>query len=98
VTVRGEIDHDGTGRFSQAPRAGRNPGTRIVAILRYVTFMDSSGIGILVAPHRRTGNAGGWPRITAAQESVLRPVGLDAVVPCHPTVGDLSCIYGRNVY
>ncbi|MET9440636.1 STAS domain-containing protein [Streptomyces sp. NPDC006610] len=89
VTVRGEIDHDVTGRFSQALQGGRDAGTRIVADLGDVTFMDSSGINVLVAVHQQTSGAGGWLRIAAARESVLRVlrlVGLDAVIPCHPTV------------
>jgi stage II sporulation protein AA (anti-sigma F factor antagonist) len=89
VTVRGEIDHDVTDEFSDALQAGRDTGTRIVVDLGDVTFMDSSGINVLVAAHQQTSGAGGWLRIAAAREAVLRVlrlVGLDDVIPCHPTV------------
>jgi anti-anti-sigma factor len=90
VTVRGEIDHDVTDAFGQALQAGRETGRpHVVADLSGVTFMDSSGINVLVAAHQQLTDAGGWLRIAAAQEPVLRIlriVGLDAVIPCHPTV------------
>jgi stage II sporulation protein AA (anti-sigma F factor antagonist) len=72
VTVRGEIDHDVTDAFGQALQAGRDTGLRTVADLSGVTFMDSSGINVLVAAHQQLTDAGGWLRIAAAQEPVLR--------------------------
>ncbi|MFI5967381.1 STAS domain-containing protein [Streptomyces asoensis] len=90
VTVHGEIDHDVRDVLGSALVSRDAPAPpRVVADLRGVTFMDSSGINVFVAAHRRVSEAGGWLRIAGAQESVvrlLRMVGIDALIPCHPTV------------
>jgi stage II sporulation protein AA (anti-sigma F factor antagonist) len=90
VTVHGEIDHDVKDVLSQALRSedGMAP-PRIVAELSGVTFMDSSGINVFVTAHQRVSGAQGWLRIAGAQESVMRLlhlVGIDEVIPCHPTL------------
>ncbi|WP_328835468.1 STAS domain-containing protein [Streptomyces europaeiscabiei] len=90
VTVQGEIDHDVKDILSEAllPEEGEVPPPRIVVDLSGVTFMDSSGINVLVAAQRRVGGVQGRLRIAAAQESVLRVlqlVGVDTFIPCHPT-------------
>ncbi|WP_328980064.1 STAS domain-containing protein [Streptomyces canus] len=91
VTVQGEIDHDVKAALSKALMSedGTVPPPRIVADLSGVTFMDSSGINVFVAAYRQVSGAQGWLRIAGAQESVLRVlqmVGVDAVIPCHPTI------------
>jgi anti-anti-sigma factor len=90
VALHGEIDHDVRDALSEAllPRDGAAP-LRIVMDLSGVTFMDSSGINVLVAAHRTAGDTEGWLRISGAQEPVLRVielVGLDALIPCLPTI------------
>lgn len=90
VTVHGEIDHDVTDVLSEALRSedGTAP-PRIVADLSGVSFMDSSGINVLVGAHQRVSDAQGWLRIAGAQDAVARVlhlVGIDALIPCHPTV------------
>ncbi|WP_432029892.1 STAS domain-containing protein [Streptomyces sp. 1222.5] len=90
VTAHGEIDNSVTDLFSQAlqPEAGAlSP--RIVADLSGITFMDSSGINVLITAHRHVSEAQGWLRIAGAQPSVerlLQLVGVDTVISCHPTV------------
>ncbi|MEV6117646.1 STAS domain-containing protein [Streptomyces sp. NPDC052109] len=62
---------------------------RILADLSGVTFMDSTGINVLIATHRQASEAQGWLRIAGARPSVLRVlqlVGVDALISCHPTV------------
>ncbi|MFG2576283.1 STAS domain-containing protein [Streptomyces sp. NPDC048481] len=91
VTVRGEIDHDVRDVLTQAllPEAGAVRPPRTVADLSGVTFMDSSGINVFVAAHQSISGAQGWLRIAAPQESVLRVlrmVGIDALITCHPSV------------
>ncbi|MFF1306736.1 STAS domain-containing protein [Streptomyces sp. NPDC058307] len=90
VTVRGEIDHTVKDMLSQAllSHDGATP-PRTVVDLSGVTFMDSSGINVLVAAHKSMSDAHGWLRLAAPQASVLRLielVGLDQVISCHPTV------------
>jgi len=89
VTVRGEIDHAVSGVLGAALRAADHRPPRIVADLSGVTFMDSSGINAFIGAHQAASGARGWLRIAGAREPVLRVlrlVGLDALIPCHPTV------------
>jgi anti-anti-sigma factor len=89
VTLRGEIDHGVRDQFGQALLPDGEAAPRIVVDLSGVTFMDSSGINVLIAVHRTASDAQGWLRVAGAQEPVLRVlrlVGLDEVIPCHPTV------------
>ncbi|GGY06778.1 STAS domain-containing protein [Streptomyces djakartensis] len=89
ATLRGEIDHDVQDVLRQALQVEDGPvPPRIVADLSDVTFMDSSGINVFVAAYQRVSDADGWVRIAGAQQSVLRVlqlVGVDALIPCHPT-------------
>ncbi|MFF1443099.1 STAS domain-containing protein [Streptomyces sp. NPDC058295] len=91
VTVQGEIDHDVKNVLGDALLIGDGAAqpARIVVDLSGVTFMDSSGINVFVAAHQAVSATDGWLRIAAAQDSVLhvlRLVGIDALIPCHPTV------------
>ncbi|WP_405623721.1 STAS domain-containing protein [Streptomyces sp. NBC_00076] len=90
VTVQGEIDHTVKDILSEAllPQKGMVPPQRIVVDLSGVTFMDSS-INVLITAYQQVSEAQGWLRIAGAQESVLRVltlVGVDALIPCHPTI------------
>ncbi|MFE9679766.1 STAS domain-containing protein [Streptomyces sp. NPDC006259] len=90
LTVRGEIDHDVKDVLSKALLSDDGvTAPRTVVDLSGVTFMDSSGINVLVAAHQRMSGAQGWLRLAGAQASVLRVlelVGLDQVIGSHSTV------------
>ncbi|MEW2512861.1 STAS domain-containing protein [Streptomyces sp. NPDC046870] len=89
LTLAGEIDHhtgDTLRHALDAPDASR---PRVVVDMRQVTFMDSSGINILIAAHQALSEAGGWLRLAAVGESVMRTLtilGVDAVIDCRETL------------
>ncbi|NKQ26793.1 STAS domain-containing protein [Streptomyces galbus] len=89
VSLHGEIDHNAKDllRESLGPLDARP--AHIVADLGRVTFLDSSGITVLIAAHQQIVDAGGWLRIAAAEDmvrEVLHLVTVDAVIACYPTV------------
>ncbi|MFD7438821.1 STAS domain-containing protein [Streptomyces sp. NPDC059861] len=90
VALQGERDHDVKAVLSEALQVGNDTQRpRIVADLSDVTFLDSSGINVFGATHQQANAAGGRVRIAGAHESVLRVlqlVGIDAIIPCRPTV------------
>lgn len=89
LTLAGEIDHHTGDALRQALDASDTPRPRIVVDLRGVSFMDSSGINILIAAHRALSEAGGWLRLAAPTGAVLRTiriVGIDAVIDCRETL------------
>ncbi|MET9914327.1 STAS domain-containing protein [Streptomyces sp. NPDC006476] len=86
LSLTGEIDHDTGLVLRQALSSGD---TRIVVDLSQVTFLDSTGINILIAAHNTLAQAGGWLRLAAATGPVLRTlqiVGVDAVIDCRDTL------------
>ncbi len=88
-TLRGEIDHTVKDDLSEVLLPDGDTAARTVIDLSGVTFLDSSGINVLVAVHQRMSDAQGWLRIAGAADSVLRVlqlVGLDQIISCHPTV------------
>jgi anti-anti-sigma factor len=90
VTLHGEIDHAVMTELTEALLSyGSVTRPRTVVDLSGVTFMDSSGINVLIAAQQSMSDAQGWLRIAGAQASVLRVlelVGLDQVIGCHSTV------------
>ncbi|MBK3523014.1 STAS domain-containing protein [Streptomyces sp. MBT70] len=91
VTVTGEIDHHTSGMLRDAlTPVGPAPGTRTVADLSGVPFMDSSGINVLIAGHQAH-QPTGWLRLAGVRQSVLRTleiVGLTPLIACYPSVRD----------
>jgi stage II sporulation protein AA (anti-sigma F factor antagonist) len=89
VTLAGEIDHHTGGALRQALDDCDTPRPRVVVDMRRVTFMDSSGINIFIAAHRALSEAGGWLRLAAVGEAVMRTisiVGVDTVIDCRETL------------
>ncbi|OQR63127.1 hypothetical protein B6E66_15960 [Streptomyces maremycinicus] len=92
VALAGEIDHTTTGIFRQsfATAEGRfAPHT--VLDLRAVTFVDSSGINVLVAANNAARADHGWLRLAHTPRSVaelLHIVGLDDVIELYPTLDE----------
>lgn len=89
VSPTGEIDQQTSEPLRQALDAIAPPGPRVVADMSGVSFMDSTGINILIAAHRDLTQIGGWLRLAAPTDPVLRTirlVGVDAVIDCHETL------------
>ncbi|CAK7286427.1 Anti-sigma factor antagonist [Streptomyces misionensis JCM 4497] len=88
LTPAGEIDHHTGDSLSQTLDLSSTPRPRVVVDMRQVTFMDSSGINILIAVHRALTGAGGRLRLAAPRTAVMRTlalVGIDTVIDCHET-------------
>lgn len=90
VTAAGEIDAHSARALREALVAAIAGGTiRLVADLSDVTFMDSSGLGVLVGKLKDARVRGGELHIVAVQERVLRVfqiTGLDGVFAIHDSL------------
>ncbi|MDX2592049.1 MULTISPECIES: STAS domain-containing protein [Streptomyces] len=89
LTPSGEIDHHTGDTLRRALDAASTPRTRVVVDLHQVTFMDSSGINILIAAHRTLTDAGGRLRLARPTDSVRRTltiVGIDTVIDCYTSL------------
>ena len=85
VVIRGEIDIATSPALKATLAAGL--GRDIEVDLSGVTFMDASGIGVLLAARRQAAEAGGSLTLRAPSAAVRRlteVLGLDEVLP---TVG-----------
>ena len=76
VTPFGDVDRDTAPQLREAltSAVGEHGAGRVDVELRHVTFMDSSGIGALLAGHRLASSAGGTLRVrnpTPAVRTVL---------------------------
>ncbi|MGA5120900.1 STAS domain-containing protein [Streptomyces pseudogriseolus] len=89
LTLTGEIDHHTGDQLRRALDGAGATEPRIVIDMRQVTFMDSTGINILIAAYRAVTKVGGWLRLAAPTDSVMRVlqlVGLDDIIECHPSL------------
>jgi len=89
LTLSGEIDHHTGDTLRHALAVPDTPDPRVVLDMHRVTFMDSSGINILIAAHHALSRAGGWLRLAAPTHSVRRTmniVGVDEFIDCRETV------------
>ena len=85
IAVQGEVDHhQARGLMEQTDREmdARLP-KRVVLDLAGVTFMDSSGIAVLLRVYRRALELGGTVTVRNVPEQagkVLRAAGLDRII------------------
>ncbi|MFE2416399.1 STAS domain-containing protein [Streptomyces hokutonensis] len=89
VALAGEIDHQTAGPLREALDLPAGGASHVVLDLREVSFMDSSGINIILAVHQTLAQADGWLRLagtTPAVQRVIQLVGIDGVIDCYPTV------------
>ncbi|MGW8062429.1 STAS domain-containing protein [Streptomyces ziwulingensis] len=89
LTLAGEVDHHTVGRFRRDLDVTGTVRPRIVIDMRQVTFMDSSGLNVLIAAHQDVAAAGGWLRLAGPTDTVLRVlrlVGVDQLIDCRPSL------------
>jgi anti-sigma B factor antagonist len=73
VEIGGEIDlHSAPGLRAELMRLGEVPLPRLVIDLREVSFLDSTGIGVLVGALKRARDRGGSVHFSACQSRVKR--------------------------
>ncbi|MEV7676713.1 STAS domain-containing protein [Streptomyces sp. NPDC088752] len=91
ATLHGEIDHDEQDILREALLPEGQPVLPVVADMSGVSFMDSSGINVLLRVSQQISQAQSRLRIAAPTDSVRRVLsltGADTVIPCHPTLED----------
>ncbi|GGL42234.1 STAS domain-containing protein [Phycicoccus endophyticus] len=90
VTVEGEVDVHSAAQLRQALDAEVAEGrTRLVVDLDAVSFLDSTGLGVLVGRLKLVRNSSGWLRLVCTSERILRVfriTGLDKVFGIFGTV------------
>lgn len=83
VRVEGEVDAATASHLDECLRCAESNSAALEIDLAGVTFMDSAGLSVLVAAHRRTRAAGTRLVLVGATPSVRRLfniVGLDTVL------------------
>ncbi|HZF91434.1 STAS domain-containing protein [Streptomyces sp.] len=89
LALVGEIDHTTADTFRRTLTAQHESAPCAVVDFGHVTFMDSSGINVLVAANNTNRTRGGWLRLAEVPSpvrDVLRIVGLDDVIPLYATL------------
>lgn len=90
LSLRGEIDlHSGRDLDLEFERLRAEGTTRVVVDVSGVSYMDSSGLRVLVKAQRAFEEVRGGLALAAAGDRVLKVIrltGMTEVLPCHPTV------------
>jgi anti-sigma B factor antagonist len=93
VTVSGEVDLATSPDLDAAVIAGLESGTDSVIIdLTDVSFMDSSGLGVIVRALKRCREAEIELDLVISNDRVLKVfgiTGLDQVIPIHDSIEDI---------
>ena len=76
VTISGEIDIATCEAMRDTLETGLRAGADLVADLSAVTFMDASGIGVLLAIRRQAVEAGGSLTLRAPSGAVRKVIGI----------------------
>ena len=93
ITVSGEVDLASSPQLDDAIISALDSGAKAVAIdLTDVTFMDSSGLGVIVRGLKRCREAEIDLDLVITNERVLKVfgiTGLDQVIPIHSSISDI---------
>jgi stage II sporulation protein AA (anti-sigma F factor antagonist) len=93
VTFEGELDHHAAQEAVRAIEDGIETHLPVCCVLDLLglTFMDSSGIAVILKAQRRMGEAGGRARVENARRQpmkVMEMAGLDRLVDISAAAGD----------
>lgn len=100
IRVRGDLALPGAARLRQdmvdaVERGGRD----VVVDLTEVTFVDSTGLGVLVSARTRLTQRGGTLRLVVDSDRVLRTFRISSLIrvfPIHATLDDALSAAGRD--
>lgn len=88
LDVAGEIDAHTASRLRESIRNELDRGRyQVIVNLEGVSFMDSSGLGVLVSALKRIREHDGELHLVFSQRTIVRVMevtGLDKVIPLHP--------------
>ena len=94
LTVEGEVDAHTAPQLKSAIGAVMDQGANDVVIdLDQVSFMDSTGLGVLVGALKRLREQGGELRIVCSRRPILRVLeitGLDKVIPLYSGLAEAT--------
>lgn len=96
VTVAGEVDVATSPQLSQAleaAHAAQVEAPSVVVDLTTVTFIDSTGLGVLVQSFRGVADRGGELRVVLREANVRRVfevTSLDSVIPIYASLDDAT--------
>lgn len=91
LSLSGEIDMATEDQFHRAARDAveARPQGRLILDFGRLSFIDSSGLRVLIQAHKAAKNAGGSLSIAAASERIARILHVTAIdtrIPVFPTV------------
>lgn len=92
VEVAGEVDAHTAPTVRDAVEAAIVPGARVIVDLSGVSFLDSTGLGVLVTALKHVREADGTLDLVVTSPRVLKVfelTGLDVVIPIHEELGAL---------
>jgi anti-sigma B factor antagonist len=90
VSVSGEVDLATSPELRDALNAALEASTQVVIDLSQVSFLDSTGLGVLVQAHQRAEAEGASLRLVVTESSVRRVIdvtGLSRVFSLHDSLG-----------
>lgn len=90
INVKGEVDVATSPALRERLQAVRGPGVQVLD-LHEVTFLDSTGLGVLVGALKRSRETGGSLRLVISEQRILRIfeiTGLTDVFSIFPSVDD----------
>jgi anti-anti-sigma factor len=95
LRIRGEVDISNVEEVSEAiDKAVSNEGTTVVLDLTPTTYLDSSGIQLLVQLAERMGDRRHAFRVVVPRDSALRTLieltGLEQIIPIRASMGEAA--------